>query len=533
MKRTPGTLMHDYLELSAERLPDKTALVCEEGRYTYARLEEMANKLANALLKRGVQKGDRVAVFLDNSPEAVISIFATLKAGAAFVAINPQTKPRKLCFILNNCRARAVVTHPRFRAQIRAIGSQVPSTQFVVLCGDATKALAEAAAYVPFDEIMATMPPTPPDADTIDVDLSSIIYTSGTTGFPKGACFNHRAMVSICGTVTHYLENIESDVILNVLPLSHGYGLYQALMTPYMGATLALEKSFAFPQKILQAFERERATGFAGVPTIYAIMLQQKDIKKRDFSSVRYLTNAAAALPPRHIAELSEVFPNAKIFSMYGVTEAKRVSYMPPEEVRDRPDSVGKGMPNQEVHIVDEDGKRVGPGVVGELVVRGSNVMMGYWEMPEENERILRPGEYPGERVLYTGDLFRMDEDGYLYFVSRKDDIIKCGGEKVPPKEIENVLYEIPQVLEAAVIGVDDEILGQAIKAYISLKDGASLTEREVLTHCRAHLESAMAPKYVEFIDELPKTGSGKIRKKDLRDREKGGGGRADSRARR
>jgi acyl-coenzyme A synthetase/AMP-(fatty) acid ligase len=189
---------------------------------------------------------------------------------------------------------------------------------------------------------------------------------------------------------------------------------------------------------------------------------------------------------------------------------------MPPEELDRRPTSVGKGMPNEEVYIVDESGQRVGPGVVGELVVRGSNVMMGYWEMPEENEKILKPGMYPGERVLCTGDLFTMDDEGYLYFVARKDDIIKSRGEKVSPKEVEHAIYDLPEILEVAVIGVDDEILGQAIKAYAVLKDGMTLTEKEVIAHCSRKLENFMVPQYVEFVPQLPKTTTGKIRKKDL-----------------
>ena len=201
---------------------------------------------------------------------------------------------------------------------------------------------------------------------------------------------------------------------------------------------------------------------------------------------------------------------------MYGLTECKRVSYLPPDQLDIRPTSVGKGMPNEEVYIVDEDGNRVVPGVVGELVVRGSNVMRGYWEMPEETAKRLRPGQYPGEMVLYTGDLFRMDEEGYLYFVSRKDDIIKSRGEKVSPKEIENVLYEIDDVLEAAVVGVEDTVLGQAIKAFVVLKEGSQLKEKDIIRFCSQHLEDFMVPKYVEFRNALPKTDTGKIKKTGL-----------------
>ncbi|MDP2960229.1 MAG: AMP-binding protein, partial [candidate division Zixibacteria bacterium] len=221
--------------------------------------------------------------------------------------------------------------------------------------------------------------------------------------------------------------------------------------------------------------------------------------------------------PVSFIKKIRETFPKARLYSMYGLTECKRVSYLPPEELDRRPTSIGKGMPNEEVYIVNENGERVGPGEVGELVVRGSNVMLGYWELPEETAKVLKIGSLPWERVLYTGDLFKMDEEGFLYFVGRKDDIIKCRGEKVSPKEIENVLYNLEGVLETAVVGVPDEILGQAIKAFVVLKEGINLSEKDILRYCSKNLEDFMVPKYVELVETLPKTESGKIRKVGLK----------------
>jgi acyl-CoA synthetase (AMP-forming)/AMP-acid ligase II len=232
-------------------------------------------------------------------------------------------------------------------------------------------------------------------------------------------------------------------------------------------------------------------------------------------SSIRYITNTAAALPTSHIVELRHRLPHAKIFSMYGLTECKRVSYLPPEQIDIRPTSVGKGMPNEEVYIVDERGNRLASGV-GELVVRGSHVMKGYWELPEETSRMLRPGPLPGEMVLFSGDIFRMDDEGYLYFVARKDDIIKTRGEKVSPREVENALYELAGVAEAAVLGIPDAVLGQAVKAVLTLRDGAILSEQEVRRHCAQRLENFMVPTVVEFRTEMPKTSSGKIDKKPL-----------------
>jgi acyl-CoA synthetase (AMP-forming)/AMP-acid ligase II len=242
----------------------------------------------------------------------------------------------------------------------------------------------------------------------------------------------------------------------------------------------------------------------------------QMDLSGCDFGGLRYVTSTAAALPTNHIQRLRSVFAAAKLFSMYGLTECKRVSYLPPEQLDVRPTSIGRGMPNEEVYIVDERGRRVPPGVVGELVVRGSNVMKGYWELPEETAKVLRPGSFPWERVLYTGDFFRMDEEGYLYFVGRKDDIIKTRGEKVSPREVEDVLHSLADVAEAAVIGVPDPLLGEAVKAIVTLREGSVLTEPDLRRHCARNLEDFAVPKFVEFRKALPKTPSGKIAKRDL-----------------
>ena len=238
-----------------------------------------------------------------------------------------------------------------------------------------------------------------------------------------------------------------------------------------------------------------------------------KDLKPGDYPHIRYITNTAAALPPAHITRLQELFPQARLYSMYGVTECKRCTYLPPEQLAKRPGSVGVAIPGTEVYVVDDAGRRVSPGTVGELVIRGPHVMQGYWEDPEATDRALRPGPFAGERLLHTGDLFRADEEGFLYFVGRKDDIIKTRGEKVSPKEIENVLYALAGVREAAVIGVPDPILGMAIKAVV-VSTNAAMTEQDVIRHCAKHLEEFMIPKFVEFRDALPKTDSGKINRR-------------------
>lgn len=510
-------LVSDFWERDAQQWPHKEACIAQDSRWTYAAIDAASNRVAHALLDLGMLKGDRVAVYLENRPEVIISIVGILKAGGAFVVVNPTTKTDKLAYMLNDCQAVALV---RGHAPGRGDGlieEMVPSLRGVVSCDESsTPAQKRNTQYLAFSRELASMPETRPRQHAIDMDLAAIIYTSGSTGRPKGVAVTHLNVISAARSITEYLENRPDDVILNVLPLAFDYGLYQAIMAALMGATLVLERSFAYPYQIVQRVREERVTGFPGVPTVFAVLLQMRGLDPVNFDTVRYVSNTGAALPAPHIERLRRLFRNARIFSMYGVTECKRVTYLPPSELDRRPTSVGRGMPNEEVIVVDEAGRPVPPGVVGELVVRGSNVMQGYWGLPEETAAVLRPGRYPWERVLYTGDLFKTDDEGFLYFVARKDDIIKSRGEKVSPREVENVICELPDVREAAVLGVPDPLLGQAIKAVVVLVRQAQLKESDIIAHCAKRLENFMVPKYVEFRDDLPKTNTGKVRRKDL-----------------
>ncbi|MHC4399992.1 MAG: class I adenylate-forming enzyme family protein [Planctomycetota bacterium] len=510
--------VESFLESSARRFPDKTALIFGTRRLTYGELERACNRLAHGLIAKGVRRGDRVAVHLDNSVEAVVAVFAVLKTGAVFMLVNPTTKAEKLAFVLNNARARAVVLPARKLGVLDQIAARTPHLETAIVTGAGSPEASQSAVnVVRYDDALNRHADgaDPPPKRAIDVDLAALIYTSGSTGNPKGVMLTHLNMVAAATSITGYLENTSDDVILNVLPLSFDYGLYQVLMGFKVGGTVVLERSFTYPHVALKKLEEERVTGFPVVPTMSAILLGM-DLAKYDLSHLRYVTNTGAALPTDHIVRLRRLLPHARIYSMYGLTECKRVSYLPPDQIDRRPTSVGKGMPNEEVYVVDEEGRRVGPGVVGELVVRGSNVMKGYWELPEQTDRVLKPGPLPGEKVLFTGDLFRMDGEGYLYFVGRKDDIIKSRGEKVSPKEVENVLYSHPHVAEAAVVGVPDPILGQAVKAVVTLKDGRRLTEHDLRKHCADHLEDFMVPKQIELRGALPKTANGKIDKRQL-----------------
>jgi len=515
-------LVNEFLENSADKFPDKVALICQDKRLTFIEVENLANRLSNALIDHGLDRQERVGVFLEPSIEAVVSIFGILKSGGIFLVINPQVKAKKIEFILNDCQVKILITDERHLEEVLRILPDCQSLTSIILTDyeliENKKYEMGKKGLLSYSQILCDYPSNRPAKRCIDIDLASLIYTSGSTGAPKGVMVTHLNMVSAASSIIEYLENNSDDIILNVLPLSFDYGLYQVLMSFKFGGTVVLERSFIYPYKIIDLIIKERVTGFPIVPTIAAILFKFRSLDKYDFPSLRYITNTAQALPQRYIIQLQKLFPNTKIYSMYGLTECKRVSYLPPGELDRRPTSVGIAMPNTEVYIVDEEDKIITkPGEVGELVIRGSHVMKGYWNLPEETNKVLKQGPIPGEKVLYSGDLFKMDDKGFLYFVSRKDDIVKIAGEKVSPKEIENVLYDIEDVSEAAVIGIADEILGQAVKAFVVLKKDSDLTEKDIIRYCSKHIENFMIPKHVEIRNELPKTSHGKIAKKYLR----------------
>jgi len=368
----------------------------------------------------------------------------------------------------------------------------------------------------PFDDVLRdTAPMAKPEA-VIPNDLAALIYTSGSTGNPKGVMHTHQSMVFAAESIAEYLRLSEVDRILCVLPLAFDYGLYQLLMAIRLGATLVLERSFTYPAQIFNRMREQQVTVFPGVPTIYAMLLSMHAREKLEFPSVTRVTNTAAALPAAFQQQLREIFPNALIYRMYGLTECKRVCYLEPELADTKSESVGKAIPGTEVFLLTVDGEPVPPGETGILHVRGPHVMLGYWKQPELTARMLKSGSLPGERVLCSQDWFRMDEEGFLYFVGRSDDIIKTRGEKVSPVEVENVLHGMPGIREAAVVGISDTLLGQVIRAYVALEPGTSLSDKDIIKYCLTRLENFMVPKEIVFLPELPKTNTGKISKKTL-----------------
>jgi long-chain acyl-CoA synthetase len=485
-----------FLSQSAQRFPDKTALVAGPVRLSYAQFDAQATALAAALQGLGVKRNDRVLVFMDNIAEAALAIFAVLKAGATFSPINSSTKADKLAYVIGNCRPVAILA----QRKLAPVAIEAIAGNDLALLVTGTPE---------WDAAIATTTPIAPHGG-IDVDLGMLIYTSGSTGRPKGVMMTHRNIDAASDSITTYIDNTADDIILNVAPLAFDYGLYQLLMAVRMGATLVLEKSFAFPAAIFETMRREKVTGFPLVPTMAAMLLQMRDTSTLDVPSLRYITNTAAALPEEHIQRLRALFPQATLYSMYGLTECKRCTYLPPAELDRRAGSVGIAIPNTEAYVAGDDGEPVAHGVIGELVIRGPHVMQGYWENPAATAERLRPGRNAWEKVLFTGDLFYADSEGFLYFVGRKDDIIKTRGEKVAPKEVEAVLYAHPGIAEAVVVGVPDPVLGQAVKAIVVATDPA-VTEIDVIRHCAKRLEDFMVPRAVEFRTSLPKTDTGKV----------------------
>ncbi len=510
--------LSDYLEASAARHPDKVALVSGEKRVSYDALASRARALSNALLARGLRRGDRVVVFGDNTEETVIAFFAILEAGAVAVIVSPLTRPERLAYLLEDTRAHTLITTEALSPIFLDVAPRSPHLRAVVVSGALPVGeLERLPGGVGFREAEAEGDPCrPPPRRALELDLAAIIYTSGSTGNPKGVMHTHGSLRAAASSIATYLELTPDDVLLGALPLAFGYGLFQVIVGVAIGGTVVLERGFTFPAHVLSRIAKERVTCVAGVPSAFALFGALQPSAEPHGSSVRIVTNAAAALTVRHVEIIRRFFPEARLFSMYGQTECIRGTYLPPDALESRPTSIGIPIPNSEAWLVDEHDRPVGPGRIGQLVIRGPHLMRGYWERPTETAAKLRPGPLPGEVVLYTGDLARVDDDGYFHFVSRMDDIIKSRGEKVSPKEVECAIAELPGVREVAVIGVADEVLGQAIKAFVVVEDGAVVSARDVQRHCQTRLENYMVPKHVVFVPDLPKTSTGKITKVGL-----------------
>lgn len=503
-------LLQDGLVASADSRSGKAAVLAEDGNATFAELSAASLSVAAALQDEGLRPGDRVTVFMENSLACATAVFGVLLAGGIFVMVNAQTKKDRLCYVLDDCGAAFLLSEgpiSRVAVEARAAAASRPKLVFARPPEDVEGEGSDFQRMVEGER-------EPRASEASRSDLAALLYTSGSTGTPKGVMLTHENLVSVTGSIAEYLRLGSDDRILNVLPLAFGYGLSQLLLTAHLGATLVLERSFAYPARTLQRLELSEATVLPGIPTIFATLASLFGDSGRTYPSITRITNAAAALPPSLHEPLRKLFPNALIFRMYGQTECIRVCYLEPELVDRKPTSVGRAIPGTETSVLDEDGRPAAPGAVGTLYVRGPHVMRGYWNAPELTATMVS-GRH-GDSVLCTHDLFTTDEDGDLYFVSRSDEIIKTRGEKVSPIQVEEALFSIAGVKEAAVVGVPDDLLGEAIRAYVVREKGSDLEEWDVVRACREQLEAFAVPHEVRFIEELPKTPSGKVRRKSL-----------------
>jgi amino acid adenylation domain-containing protein len=485
--------LDEDLRAAAALQPDKAAVVASDRSVSFGGLDLAAGRIAAGLRKLGVGPGDRVALVLPNTAEMPEAIYGVLRARGAFTPLNPTIKEHKLAQLLEHVGAAAVICDSERAAMVEAAAATAGGVPVV-------------ADLPSFGNTGEPPPPAP-----LDIDLAAVIYTSGSTGEPKGVTVTQRNMSFVAGSITEYLAMGPEDRILCVLPLSFGYGLYQLLTCVRVGATLVLEPGFAFPGRVVQLLEQEKITGLPGVPTVFGVLTSLQGLADRELPHLRFLTNAGAALPAASIAEVRRTFSGARLYSMYGQTECTRVCYLPPEQLDIRPTSVGVPIPGTEAWVADDEGQVAAADEIGELMVRGSHVMQGYWKDPAGTTERLRTGRWPWDRVLATGDLFRQDSEGYLYFVGRRDDLIKSRGEKVAPREVEEVLHAIEGVREAAVVGAADKLLGQAVHAHVAPESGRRLDGGELRRRCAEALESHKVPQRVIFHTALPRTANGKL----------------------
>jgi acyl-CoA synthetase (AMP-forming)/AMP-acid ligase II len=451
-------------------------------------------------------------VILQNSVEAATAVWAVLRSGGVLTPISPDARADRVRLILSDSGARLLVAPAECAAVAQAAVAGLERAP-VVAWFSPPKGLEHDPCV---RAVLAGPTDRPRNPGLVDQDLAAIIYTSGTTGVPKGVMLTHRNFTNSTASIAAYLRQTPGDVTCSLLPMAFSYGLMQVLTAGRCGSEVLLEPSFAFPLDVLRRMEHHRATMLPGVPSLFAKLLQMTPLPV-DLGSLRLMTNAADAIAPAHLLRVREAFRAVEFFPMYGQTECTRALYLDPTLADSHPESVGRAIPNCEAYLVDDRGQRLPLGSEGELVVRGSNVMRGYWNRPNETSEKLRAGPVAGEPVLHTGDRFRTDSTGLMRFVCRTDDIFKCRGEKVAPAALEQALCEMPGVAEAAVVGVPDEADGTAIKAVLVPSPGATLSEARVRAFCRARLDAAMVPKFIEFRGELPKTSSGKLRRRDLK----------------
>jgi acyl-CoA ligase (AMP-forming) (exosortase A-associated) len=518
------TLLHELPLARAAQAPERIALTCGPDSISYDTLAQGITAFASALIELGIGRGERVGVYLDKRFETVIAAFGATAAGAVFVPLNPLLKPQQAAHILRDCQVRVLVTSPQRLALLRDVLGSCSDLRHLITVGAAVQSSpVDSCAVHGWDELARTVARA--GHRVIDTDMAAILYTSGSTGRPKGVVLSHRNMVMGAKSVASYLENNSEDTLLAALPLSFDAGFSQLTTAFHSGARVVL-LNYLLPRDLIGALVRERVTGLTGVPPLY-IQLAQLELPQSVSQHLRYFANTGGRMPREVLSKLRAMLPDSRPFLMYGLTEAFRASYLPPAEADRRPDSMGKAIPNAEILVLREDGTRCAPNEPGELVQRGALVAMGYWNDPEKTAERFKPlpanvaGRHDGlvlpEIAVFSGDTVREDEEGFLYFVGRRDEMIKTSGYRISPTELEEVLYLTPGVGEAAAFGVPHPRLGQAIVVVATPRAGEALEPDVLLAACRASLPLYMVPAKIDVRGgPLPRNVNGKIDRKLL-----------------
>ena len=516
-----GELLHHLPLESAARRPCSPALRHRGESLGYGEFANGIEQCAAGLSGLGLHPADRVGVYLPKRPETVTALFGAAAAGGVFVPINPVLKPRQVAHILADCNARVLITSGDRLALLKEALAECPDLHTVIVVDPLADALPSPGMRVlTWTELPAAATPAHRPHRRIDTDMAAILYTSGSTGRPKGVVLSHRNMVAGARSVAEYLGNTPEDRILSVMTLSFDAGFSQLSTAFSVGASVVLLE-YLLPRDVVRAAGRERVTGIAAVPPLW-IQLAALDWPAEAVESLRYITNTGGAMPTAVTRTLRDKLPNTRVFLMYGLTEAFRSTYLPPEELDRRPDSIGRAIPNAEILVVREDGTPCAPNEPGELVHRGALVALGYWNDPERTAERYRPapGQPDGiplkEMAVFSGDTVRMDEEGFLYFIGRKDEMIKTSGYRVSPTEVEEVIYATGLVAEVAALGLPHAALGQAI-AVVVKPATANFSAEALLGACRTEFPNYMVPlRVIESTESLPRNPNGKIDRKSL-----------------
>jgi acyl-CoA ligase (AMP-forming) (exosortase A-associated) len=521
-------LLHELIELSAARDAQAVALAYNKQSLSYGALQVAVGACASGLLALGLQRGERVGIYLEKRFETVIASFGAAAAGGVFVPLNPLLKPEQVGYILRDGNVRVLVTSPERAKLLTDVLADCPDLRHLVVVDAPAQLPNELPAELSSSSALTShrwdaLLSAPPRAGhrVIDADMLAILYTSGSTGKPKGVVLSHRNMVAGAKSVSSYLDNRPDDTLLAALPLSFDAGFSQLTTAFHAGARVVL-LNYLLPRDVLKALEREKVTGLTAVPPLY-IQLAQLDWPASITGHLRYFANTGGRMPRETLNALRARLPQTQPFLMYGLTEAFRSTYLPPSEVDRRPDSIGKSIPNAEILVLREDGTPCSPDEPGELVHRGALVGMGYWNDPEKTAERYKPlpGREGGlvlpELAVFSGDTVRMDAEGFLYFVGRRDEMIKTSGYRVSPTEVEEILYATKWVGECVAFGVDHATLGQSIQVIATPPSGGTLDVAELLAECRTCMPAYMVPAGIEVREgSLPRNPNGKIDRKTL-----------------